>query len=97
MVGIDSSHSGGTNAQGSRWSGNGGFLDVNNNQATILADAAENIEALSVEEARAARERAAVNLSNAKDEVTKEKLESELRAMMMKERLAHIAEFKKKK
>ena len=75
---------------------NGGFLDVNNNKAVVLADAAENISALSLEEAKAARIRAHENLKNAKDEIEYEKLEQELKAQMMKERLANIAEYAKK-
>lgn len=76
---------------------NGGFLDVNNNKAVILADAAENLAALSLEEAKTARARAQENLKNAKDEVEYDKLEQELRVQMMKERLANVAEYSKKK
>lgn len=75
----------------------GGYLEVNNNKAILLADVVEDIEAIQVEEARAARERAQQMLKTAKDEVEYEKLESELRAQMMRERLANIAEYSKKK
>lgn len=75
---------------------NGGYLEVINNRATILADAAENIEAIEVEQARAARLRAQEMLSHAKDDIDRDKLEAEMRAQMIRERLAEVNKFKKK-
>jgi len=75
---------------------NGGYLEVLNNQVTILADAAENIENIQILEAKAARERAAEMMKNVKDDVTLEKMEEELRAQTIREKLAEVGQFKKK-
>lgn len=75
----------------------GGYLEVNNNKAILLADVVEDMAAIQVEEARAARERAQQLLKSAKDDVEYEKLEAELRAQMLRERLANVAEYSKKK
>jgi len=74
---------------------NGGYLEVINNRATILADAAENIEAIEAEQAKAARVRAQEMLKHAKDDVDREKLEAELKSQMIRERLAEVGKFRK--
>jgi F-type H+-transporting ATPase subunit epsilon len=74
----------------------GGFLEVNNNQAIILADVVEDIGAIEADEARAARERAHEMMKHTKDDVEREKLEQELRAQMVRERLAQVSKYKKR-
>jgi len=74
----------------------GGYLEVNNNKAIMLADTVTNIEDLQIEDARAAKERAQELLKTAKDDVERETLEDELRMQMAKERLADIAQYKKR-
>lgn len=74
---------------------NGGYLEVINNRATILADAAENIEAIEAEQAKAARLRAQEMLKHAKDDVDREKLENELKSQMIRERLAEVGKYRK--
>ncbi len=73
----------------------GGYLEFNSNKAILLADVAEDLEAIQVEEARSARMRAQELLKGAKDDVEFEKLEEELRAQMLRERLADVAKYKK--
>lgn len=75
----------------------GGYLEVNNNKATILADVAENIEAIELEKAKEARLRAQELLKRAKDDIDQAKLEEELRIAMMRERLADVAKYRKKR
>lgn len=74
----------------------GGYLEVNDNQAIILADMVEDIGAIEVEEARDARERAREMMKNTKDDVERDKLEQELRAQMIRERLAQVSKYKKR-
>lgn len=75
----------------------GGYLEVNNNKATILANIAEDLEAIELEQARAARLRAAEMLKSAKGEIEMEKLEEELRVQMIRERMAEVSKFRKQK
>lgn len=75
----------------------GGYLEVNNNKAVILANMAEDVGRIQKDEAVAARKRAAEMLKLATDEVEREKLEAELRTQMMRERMADIAEYSKRK
>ena len=75
---------------------NGGYLEFNQNKAVLLANVAEDLGSIQLAEARAARERAQKLLITAKDDVEREKLEEELRAMMIRERLADVAQYKRK-
>jgi len=72
-----------------------GYLEVNNNKATILADQAENIEEIAAEQAKAARLKAEELLKTAKDTDEIEKLYQELKMHLLREQLAGIAKFKK--
>jgi F-type H+-transporting ATPase subunit epsilon len=71
----------------------GGYLEVMNNKAIILADVIENIDAIQIEEASAARQRAQEMVKNAKDDVERAKLEEELHLQMIRERFASIGKF----
>lgn len=66
----------------------GGYLEVNDNKATLLADVVENLDAIEVEQAAAARKRAQELLRTSKDDVEREKLEQELQINMVRERMA---------
>lgn len=74
----------------------GGYLEFSDNKAIILAEVIEDLDAIELEEARAARIRAQEMLKHAKDDVQAEKLQEELRAHLMRERLAEISKFSKK-
>ncbi len=74
-----------------------GYLEVNNNQATILADQAENIEEIALEQVKAARARAEELLKTAKSTEEIEKLYQELKMQALREQLAGIAKYKKEK
>lgn len=73
----------------------GGFVQVDENKVAILADTAENLEAIGLEQAIEARKQAEAKLSETSDEINAERLKSELRMMMIRERLAQIAQYKK--
>ncbi|MBI2453417.1 ATP synthase F1 subunit epsilon [Candidatus Peregrinibacteria bacterium] len=73
----------------------GGFLEVHKNKVAILADLAENLENIALEEASAARKKAETMVTEAKDAVTAEKLKEELRIVMMREKLAQMSKYKK--
>ena len=75
----------------------GGFLEFLNNEATRLADLVEDIKAIEVEQARAARFKAEGLLRHAQEDVDRDKLEEEIRMHMIRERLAEVGKFKKHK
>lgn len=75
---------------------NGGYLEVNNNKATVLANVLEYVEEIEKEQARQARERAQSMLKNASDDLEYEKLEKELQMHMMRERMAEIHQYRKR-
>lgn len=72
----------------------GGYLEVNNNVVTVLADVAENIEQIELEQATEARRKAEQLLKTAQDDTEIDKLLEELRIHAMREKLANIAKFK---
>ncbi len=74
----------------------GGYFEFNDNKAILLADVIENIDAIELAEAAAARKKAQELLRNAKDDVEREKLEKELQLNMIRERLAGMSKFGKK-
>jgi F-type H+-transporting ATPase subunit epsilon len=74
-----------------------GYLEVNNNEASILADQAENIEEIALEQVKAARKKAEEMLKTAKSTEEIEKLYQELKMQALREQLAGIAKFKKEK
>ena len=75
----------------------GGFLEVNKNKVILLADVVENIEAIQAEEAKEAREKAQDKMKMTTDEVERDRLDQEIRMLMMRERLAQVAQFSKRK
>lgn len=75
----------------------GGFLEVNKNKVILLADVVEDIEKIQAEEAVEARKKAQEKMKMTTNEVEREKLDQEIRMLMMRERLAQIAQFSKKK
>ena len=72
-----------------------GYLEVNNNKATILADQAENVADIAIEQVKAARKAAEEMVKTAKDQVEMDKYYQELKTQMLREQLAGIAKFKK--
>ena len=75
----------------------GGFLEVNKNKVILLADVVENLEAIQAEEAVEARKKAQEKMKMTTSEVEREKLDQEIRMLMMRERMAQVAQFSKKK
>ncbi|MCC7197327.1 ATP synthase F1 subunit epsilon [Candidatus Peregrinibacteria bacterium] len=75
----------------------GGFLEVNKNKVILLADVVEDIEKIQAEEAVEARKKAQEKMKMTTNEVEREKLDQEIRMLMMRERLAQISQFSKKK
>lgn len=71
----------------------GGFLEVKDNKAIILADVIENVDAIQAEEAKAARQRAQQLVAKATDDVEREKLMKELQIQLARERFAQIGGF----
>lgn len=74
-----------------------GYLEVNNNKATILADQAENVEEIAVEQAKEAREKAEKMLETVEDQVERDKVYKELQTQLLREQLAGISKYKKDK
>lgn len=72
----------------------GGYLEVSNDKATILADTAENIDEIALDQAIEARKKAQELLEKATDQVSAEALKQELKVMIMRERLANIAKYR---
>jgi F-type H+-transporting ATPase subunit epsilon len=75
----------------------GGYLEVNNNKATILADLVEGLDTIQKEEAAAARKRAEEMLHQASDDVEREKFEQELRYHLIRERLANVSQVRQQR
>lgn len=75
----------------------GGFLEVNKNKVILLADVVENIEGIQAEEAKEARQKAQDKMKMTTDEVERDRLDQEIRMLMMRERLAQVAQFSKRK
>jgi F-type H+-transporting ATPase subunit epsilon len=72
-----------------------GYLEVNNNNATILADQAENIDEIAAEQAKAARQKAEELLKTTKDTAEIERIYQELKMHTLREQLAGIAKYRK--
>jgi len=73
----------------------GGFVQIDDNKVAILADTAENLEAIGLEQAVEARKKAEQMLLESTDEINAEKLKAELRMMLIREKLAQISKYKK--
>ena len=73
----------------------GGYLEVSNNNAILLADVVEDIDAITAEQAAEARKKAQEMLKHAKDDVEREKLEKELQIQMMRERFAAMGQYRR--
>ena len=66
----------------------GGFMEVRNNVVTVLADVAERAEEIDVEEARAARERAAVALADRRTDMDAAAAQAAMRRALLRLRVA---------
>lgn len=75
----------------------GGYLEFSNNRATILAEVAENVDQIALDQVRQAREKAQQLLKTATSDVEIERLKNELKTQLMRERLAHLSQFRKKR
>lgn len=71
----------------------GGYLEVKDNKAIILADVIENIEAIQAEEAKQARLKAQQLVAKATTDVERERLMQELQIQLARERFAQIGSF----
>ncbi len=74
----------------------GGYLEVSNNNAIVLADVVEDIDAITAEQAREARSKAQELLKHAKDDVERDALMKELQIQMMREKFAAMGKFSRK-
>jgi len=66
----------------------GGFLEVSNNNVTVLADAAEHAEDIDQARAEEARRRAQERLAQAQSNVERAQLEAELQRAILRLRVA---------
>jgi F-type H+-transporting ATPase subunit epsilon len=74
----------------------GGYLEVSNNNAIILADVVEDIDTITAEQAREARTKAQDLLKNAKDDVERDALQKELQIQMVRERFAAMGKYSRR-
>lgn len=68
----------------------GGFLEVSNNQATVLADVAERAEEIDVMRARKAKERAEVELAERREHVGTAEVEASIRRAFLRLRAVEL-------
>lgn len=73
----------------------GGYLEVSNNNAILLADVVEDMDAITAENAHEARARAQEMLKHAKDDTERDRLIKELQIQMLRERFAAMGNFKR--
>jgi len=73
----------------------GGFLEMNNNKLTILADTAENLEEIELDKAIEARQKAETLVKTAPNEAEVERLLEEVKMHSMREKLANIHRYSK--
>lgn len=66
----------------------GGFVDVNNNKCSVLAESAELVDNIDVARAKAAKERAERRLQEKKDDLDELRAELALRRAIMRLQLA---------
>lgn len=75
----------------------GGYLEVKNNKAIILADVIENIEAIEAEQAKEARQKAQQLVTKAVDDVERERLMKDLQIHLARERFSQLSGFARKR